>query len=425
MNMKRISMVSVILVTLIAACSSEMMRSTEKTETTDVLAEAAIVVTEVVVTSTVWPILESSICWEQILEYSGDYGPPRSMTIGSDGDLWVIRDNALWRGTINGEGEYFVFDEELGCENCDDLFNGTLEVSRDGEAWLGMTSGVLIVSPDTLSWRMIPREQIIQEVDDGLPVRVLLADQDGYIWVSHGNSLCVNEGISWECENFEDLSTGISFSTSKQVELNPTFISATSGQNSEIWFGDSWGDIVHYKNEEFIVYTNSEMQPYYNIYRIGEMAYDKETETLWIVDNSPPHCFWDELDDSDAVAQRTADGEWSAYEKLLFARAPGEECDSPHTSIAVTPDGLVWLGMLHRHSVAYFDGYAWRTMSGRILPYSTEDFLPPGYDEGKCVAPSYITVDLAVSNDGDLLALTYEGVFRFTGFNYEVEPVSP
>jgi len=371
--------------------------------------DTSVMVAEAVATSTHEIYYEPNMCWEELIGFLKNYGPPRSMATGPNNTLWVLRNNALWWGTINGEGKTLVFGEELGCENCDDIFDGSLEVSMGGEAWLGMTSGVLIVSPDTLSWRMIPREQIFQDTNnDNYSVRVLLTDKDGYIWVGYRNRLCLFDGPLWECNEYES--------------VRGNFFSGVQGRDGEIWLGSSSAEIMVNSGGELTVYDLYEGDLPVIMTRIEKMVYDEGTETLWIIDSLPPRCDSNSVDDfSDGVAQRNEEGEWRTYKKQLFARAPGEECSYYQNSIAITPDGFVWLGMFLRHSVAYYDGDEWKTMSGRVLPYRTEEYFPPSYDEGKCVAPGRYLVDLAVTREGDLLALTYEGVFRFTGFNYEVE----
>ena len=101
------------------------------------------------------------------------------------------------------------------------------------------------------------------------------------------------------------------------------------------------------------------------------------------------------------------------------ARTLRDYCFFPITSITTTPDGKVWLGMIYRHGIVYFDGREWRTMQGDVLPYIAEEPDAPRFHGGDCVIPGDLTVDLAVTQDGDLLALTYMGIFRFVGDHIE------
>jgi hypothetical protein len=342
-------------------------------------------------------------CWETIAIHYGPYGPPRALEGGPENGFWALYNDALIWQPDNGEASIFIFQEMLGCDKCWDIINGSMAVSTAGDAWLGMTTGVLVVDRQG-AWKQIPVGEILPIPNNTSDVHVLLSDQNGNMWVSNRNRLCYHDGAEWVCNVLDEV-----------VHI----LSAVSGKADQIWFGASWTIIILFERGEYSYYDLAEMSPSMHLSDIGSMAYDPQTDTLWAASLDPPRCVEGQFVDTNGVIQRNANGDWTAYKKSLFAREPGDLCWYTLTSIAVTPDGKVWLGMFHRHGLAYFDGLDWRTLAGKKLPYISDTRHPPRYDDGKCVIPGDITVDLLVTRDGDLLVATYSGIFKFDGFHNE------
>ncbi len=408
MYKKNLYGLSIFLSFLLGACASAPVTVTTANAIIPVASETPLEATSTPTAPMVASTPEIPSCWKEPVwpidpaRRYDPYGPLRDMEESPENVFWLLYYDALVWQPDNGKASIFRFQEMLGCDKCQDIINGSMAVSPEGDAWLGLSTGLLVVDRQG-AWKQIPVGEILPIPSDTSNVHVLLYDQNGNIWVSNRNRLCYYDGAEWVCKVLDEVNV---------------VLSAVSGKADQIWFAASFGKIIHFDDGEFAVYDLAEMSPSMYLSDIGSMAYDAQTDTLWAASLDPPGC----SESENGVIQRNADGDWSAYKKRLFAREQVDFCFYPLTSIAVTPDGKVWLGMVHRHGLVYFDGLDWRTLAGKKLPYISDTQLP---SDSKCALPEDYIVDLLVTHDGSLLVGTYSHPILYIGNHNDNSSFAP
>jgi hypothetical protein len=304
------------------------------------------------------------------------------------------------------EGDYtrYYFDEVLGCGECSRESNGTLAIAPDGSAWIGVTNGMLEVARDgTVSF--LESAAIFPEGGEDEGPLVLVVDTAGRPWASNTMGwLCHLEEEESHCVNLNELPPGM---LSQAPDRNVGWAtSGIRGQSDQIWFGTRRGFILSYQSGRYALEDLHDLFPGFSrIARIGGMAFDEHTGTLWAVETMPPSCPEGTLRDAIGVFSRGSDGEWLGFEKSLFSTGIEDACWGAFSSIAVTENGRVWGGMTLRHGLVFYDGQNWRTLTGEPLP-STRALLGASCD---------FVVDVAANASGHLLVINQGGIFEYVG----------
>jgi len=310
-------------------------------------------------------ISDMSICWDSVWAGEIDYGLISNLAEGESNSLWILLDNALIRLSDDGTEMVIDFREILGCEECGDIVNGTLAITSTGSAWVGLTTGLLIVDKNGKS-NIIETNAILHPNSDLLNLRVLLSDNNETMWVSNANSICSYNKTGWNCNSFKQLEGEIVIASTRFEEYD-NIHSAATGQDGQIWFGTTRGRIIQYSDNQFSIFDLSLIG--YPMTELDSMAFDHQHNTLWVITTRPPSLGEGPMDDPLGVISRNSKGEWTAYKLSLFARKQDDLRNNPLTSIATAPDGIVWLSMLYRHQLVYFDGVNWKTLGGENLPH--------------------------------------------------------
>ena len=324
------------------------------------------------------------ICWDWV--WSGyEFGRVREIAESPSNILWVLHDNGLVRLAPDGMKRVFDLREMLGCEECMEIINGTLAISPDGNAWVGLSTGLLIIDK-TGEWKTIATDVIVPQLEHPLEAYVLLTDKNGNIWVRIRNNLCSYDGKEWGCQPVK-----LRFESDR-------IMSAVMGQDDQIWFGTYEGEIIQFDQNEFLVIDVPEK----DFQNIRSLAFDHQTNTLWAVSSSVSKYQEVNKNYPSKILQRTADGSLIFHETSLFLW-DGSACDPPlFTSVAITPDGIVWVGMFFCHNLIYYDGVNWKGLDGTTLPYANSEETEKT-QENQCGLFGGYIVNVFVAEDGRLL----------------------
>lgn len=386
---------------LFSACSTEIESNGDIELKPEATTEIPIQTEESIEpTSTAVSIPLLSSAWKMV--WANDFqnnGRLRAIKQGTNNGIWLLYDEALIWLPTQGEAERFSLKEILGCVECRDEINGTLAVAQVDDAWVGLSSG-LLVAKKTGEWFRLSSEDIIHTERDAEEIRVLLFDQHKEVWVNFANILCKSNGDGWNCETFDELVVDSFFGAIDDI------ISATPGKDDQIWFGTRFGKIILYNSNIYII------DDLPGFLKIGDMAYNPKTETLWAINVYPPSCGEGVLSDSIGVYYKRDGNEWGSFPLSLFADCEGNLCYFPLTSIDVTTEGVVWLGMMFRHGLVYYDGIQWKTLEGETLPTYFDSCLDWS---NECGVPDCYTVDVLATHDGRLLVANRDGVFEYIG----------
>jgi hypothetical protein len=304
------------------------------------------------------------------------------------------------------DGQYtlYPFGEALGCGDCSNESNGTISIASDGTAWIGLRNGILELGGDGRV-RFRGSAEVFPESEDEEGPLVLVVDTAGSVWASNTVGwLCHMEGEGWGCVNQSELPPAAhSLFPYTDWSIGPV-VSGVRGQDDQIWFGTGRGVILNYQSGTYAVQDLNELFPGF-ISRIGAMAFDEQTGTLWAVETTPPDCAEGHLYESMGVFSRGSDAQWLAFEKSLFSTGIEDACWGVFSSIAVTQDGRVWAGMVMRHDLVYYDNEDWYSVRGEPLPSTSS--VP-------WTSCSYV-VDLAPTASGHLLVISLGGVYEYLG----------
>jgi hypothetical protein len=146
----------------------------------------------------------------------------------------------------------------------------------------------------------------------------------------------------------------------------------------------------------------------YPVTDLDSMTFDYQRDTLWVMSSKMSCCEKSTPGNPISVMSRNLKGEWSTYKLDLFAARPSDDSSwGPLTSIAAGPDGTIWLSMLYRHFLVYFDGVNWKTLNGENLPNET----PATATVGTCksmIDPQISKV--LVTSKGKILVANLSGV---------------
>lgn len=276
-------------------------------------------------TLTSLPTLTMDELWSQ-WEHIAIEIPPENLALGEgpSGVYWILGTDTITR-LVSKTNNYdiYKFHDLIGCDKCQDVVNGTLVVSSKGDAWVGLTNGVLVIQGDGI-WRYIPLEDISplkslkDESNDHYwsALRVLLEDKHGSVWISYANTLCFLDVLPWKCKTFDDLNetstiAGITSTTADHI------VSAVSGHDEQIWFGTQHGKLILY--DEGVFSSMEDLRTSSNkLLNAGDMAYDNKNDVLWIINTEPPHCDAEGNDDATGVARKDSNGNWVTFERKFF-----------------------------------------------------------------------------------------------------------
>jgi len=349
-----------------------------------------------IITNTPSPTPEKE-CWEPDWQMVWANGHElRAIGEGPQDVFWFLSDSSLDRMSIKNEIYKFIeFSGILHCDNCRDIVNGTLAISTSGEAWIGLSTGLLIVDKDG-AWRQIDIDEVLPFADKSLGLRVLLSDANGNIWVSNSNSICYFNGTDWNCHQIDGLQEKITIA-GVEHEKTAEIISAVSGQANQVWFGTKYGRVILFNGNDYDVYNLSELTDF-NSY-IGSLAFDEKTGTLWALNTSGGS------KDTIGVFRRSSDGNWKTFRRDLFSSRPDQESFGQILkSIAVTHDGTVWLGMERGLALVYYNGVEWKTLDGESLPVKLSYYSKPKLPNiDGCNLPDDYIVDIFAAENGNLI----------------------
>ena len=357
-----------------------------------------------VATDTPTPIPMLKECWEPEWQMVwANNHELRSMDEGPEGVFWFLTTSTLDRMSAEEESyQSFDLKKMLQCEKCQEIIYGPLVISASNEAWVGLSTGLLIVDKNG-AWRQITAEEVLPSADKSWGWHVLLSDNDGNIWVSHKDNLCSFDSSRWQCHQIEGVWDTDEINGVRHDSLLNGIVSAVSGQDHQVWFGTVNGRIIWFDGKQFEVYNLLELLGRQGWF-IGDLAFDRQTGKLWALNTStePGGGTGDpDYERMIGVLQRTPDGNWHTFKKMLFiARA-----DLPYdrlTSIAITQDGTVWVGMARALALVYYDGQDWKTRDGKLLPIQREAGrrIPLKPD---CSLPDDYVIDIFATGDGHLL----------------------
>ena len=362
--------------------------------------------TSTLVPSTSFPLVRSR-SWKTIwLNDFPNNGRLLAIRQGLENEYWFLSDNTLVLFSKQGKTKTFNLQEILECFDCQNILNGTLVIGQTNDVWIGLSSGLLVVHNNG-DWERFLTQDIIQVKSNSTEVRALLSDQEGNIWVSSTNMLCSFNNASWQCSSLDNLIEN--YYAENAHNYLDEIISATLGKDEEIWFGTKEGKIILFDDEKFHIDTLPKDNYLHNI---GDMAFDTTSDTIWAVSLDIPDCKEGLLTETSGVIFKESKNEWYSFNLSLFADKDEHLCYYPLRSITVTPDGTVWLGMMYRHGLVYYNGANWSTINGEMLPFFCSS-CPRHSDESLCGLHDCYIVDLLVTHDGRLLVANRFGVFEY------------
>jgi ligand-binding sensor domain-containing protein len=399
MKIKQLVFVILGCVCLLTGCV--VFRPETKPTSTKDLTEATKLAIVPLVSNTPTSIPRKQRCWGSDWQYfwltsEGNRGVLRNLGEGPDNIYWFLTDFALDKISDNKKISY-KFQEILHCDKCQDILNGTLAISARGEAWLGLSTGVLIIDKNG-EWRQITTEKVLPSANKALGLRVLLSDINGNIWISNSNNLCSFDGATWKCYQIDGLEE--KYELNGIQHDNTAVISAASGQANQVWFGTRTGRIILLNDKKFDVYNLNELirPPPFNP-EIGSMAFDKRTGELWALNT-----FGRNLEGSIGVFRRTSDGSWQTFRKDMFFSERGDSFYMPLTAITISEDGKVWVGMERGLALVYFDSLGWKTFDGKQLPLDLDARRAWSFSNIiGCDMPDDYVVDVLATRGGNLL----------------------
>jgi len=181
-------------------------------------------------------------------------------------------------------------------------------------------------------------------------------------------------------------------------------VSATEGLSGQIWFGTFEGRIILWDGGEFRVLDFSGK----DFKDIESLAFDRQRNILWALSLHFSQC--DAVSDAcpPKILQVGPDGSQMFHETEQFLVAGQSTCNPPaFTSIAVTPDGKVWVGMMFCHNLVSYNGKVWETVTSRTLPLSDTDWATVEQG-GSCSLGGYIA-NVFATKDGRLLIANQAG----------------
>ena len=366
---------------------------------------------------TITPVPEE--CWRTVVisDYENRPSFPLSISEGVEESLWVLYHNRLQQILSDGTIKLYNFRDFFDCGKCLEIANGSMAVSEAGDVWIGLPTGILIVEENG-NWRHLEINEITPLGNEKSDLQVLLSDKKGDIWVSQDNTLCFYDDIAWHCNTLNELTweSHLVEGTTQADDI----ISATSGQGNQIWFGTEYGRIILYDGEGFIVENlNEAIDAQEPIRRIRSMDFDEETGFLWAISSTISSCIditFNEL--NSAVFQRDSEGNWLSFAKKLFVAPPyhSSGCGHEVTSIVVTKESKVWLGIRHQFGLAYYDGLSWKTLRDEPLPYIQNGQTSNIVSACDIPLSDWVT-DLLITRAGKLVMANQLGVFEYIGSN--------
>jgi hypothetical protein len=330
----------------------------------------------------------------------GNRGQLRSIKEGPKDVFWFLTDFALDKVVAQEKSyKFYRFQDLLHCEKCQDLVNDTFAISSKGDAWLGLTTGLLIIKSNG-EWEQIPTQSVLPTAKQPLGLRVLLADNKGNIWVSNSDNLCFYNGSSWKCHQIDGLKEKYLINQTPYDET-AEILSAVSGNGDQVWFGTQYGRIIFFDGNKFDVYNlNHLTDSSFSSINIGSMAFDNNTNNLWALNTRAGY-----FKGSIGIFRRDSNGSWQTFQKELFFTSERDENNFlPFTAITIAQDGKVWLGMDGGLALVYYDGRDWRTFDGSALPLGTEVKSSWNFSSIMgCSLPNERIVDVLTAQNGGVI----------------------
>lgn len=362
-------------------------------------------------TGKVWVVAGDTVCEVQAgrareaeFEPASAHRNARVVSVAPDGALWVAGFQGVFR--VDGKHARVV----VPAAKLRGSMATALRIDTDGTAWVGLSDGLLSVSPDgTKTVRYRTRE--------GLPddfVRALLRDRHGALWAGtngglarfeHGRFAGVTGGSNaeqdWVRSLFEDregnLWVGTNTGLNSYHDGRFTLYSRQEGLPGDkptvvhqdragaVWIGFHDRGLFRFRPAPSVHYTTTNGLPSNEIFSIRDAADGAllvgTREGAVVIENGqirrlpvpdPLHrrIVLDALEDRSGQTWAASPGGLIRFERGRGVRVAGGGPTGNEGIIALaeTPDGAVW--------AASYGGDLWEIRGRRITHYGTADGLP-------------------------------------------------